>query len=180
VAAAPSPSDVLPAPAPAPAESVAVLPVEPPVATDAGIAEVPLLEVVSDLPSLGHEERAATVTEVGDRKPASLAEGRPSTSPAMVPDASTAGVPTPWRRGAQNRDPSWGAATLSPRGAIPMRGVGRRSGSGPAAPRKPSSSLTMSGRSSLGMSSVSMPRPRWDRFGRPWRSFPGTFPGSSR
>jgi hypothetical protein len=25
-------------------------------------------------------------------------------------------VPTPRRRGAQNRDPSWGAATLSPRG----------------------------------------------------------------
>jgi hypothetical protein len=50
VAAAPSPTDVLPAPAPAPAEVVAVLPVEPPVAADAGMAEVPLLEVVSDLP----------------------------------------------------------------------------------------------------------------------------------
>jgi hypothetical protein len=24
------------------------------------------------------------------------------------------------------------------------------------------------------------PRQRWGRFGRPWRSFPGTFPGSSR
>jgi hypothetical protein len=89
------------------------------------------------------------------------------------------GVPTPWRRGAQNRDPSWGAATSSSRGAIPMSGVGRRSGSGPVVPQNPSSFLTMSGRSSLGTSSVSVPRQRWGRFG-PWRSFPGMFPGSSR
>jgi hypothetical protein len=180
VAAAPSPPDVWPAPAPAPAEAVAIFPVEPPIVADAGMAEVPLLEVASGLPSLGHKERAAAVAEVGDRRPASLAEGRPSTSSAMVPDASTAGVPTPWRRGAQNRGPSWGAATLSLRGATPLSGVGRRSGSGPAVPRNPSSSSMMSGRSSLGMSSVSMPRRRWGRFGRPWRSFPGTFLGSSR
>jgi hypothetical protein len=172
LAAALSPPDVLPAPAPAPAEAVAVLPVGPPVAADAGMAKVPLLEVISDLPSLGHKERAAAVAEVGDRKPASLAEG--------VPDASTAGGPDALEEGAQNRDPSWGAATSSPRGAIPMSGVGRRSGSGPTAPRDPSSSLTMSGRSSLEMSSMSMPRQRWGRFGRPWRSFPGTFLGSSR
>jgi hypothetical protein len=61
-AAALSPPDVLPAPAPASAEAVAVLPVEPPVAADAEMAEAPLLEV-------------------GDRKPASLAE--------EVPDAPT-------------------------------------------------------------------------------------------
>jgi hypothetical protein len=145
--------DVLPALAPASAEAVAILPVEPPVTADAEMAEVPLLEV-------------------GDQKPASLAEG--------VPDASTAEGPDALEEGAQNRGPSWGAATSSPRGAIPMSGVDRRSSSGPAAPRNPSSSLTMSGRSSLGMSSVSMPRQRWGRFGRPWRSFPGTFPGSSR
>jgi hypothetical protein len=180
VAAAPSPPDVLPAPAPAPAEAVAVLPVEPPVATDAGMAEVPLLEVVSDLPSLGHKERAVVVAEVGDQKPASLAEGRPSTSSVMVPMRRLQGVPTPWRRGAQNRGPSWGAATLSPRRVTPMSGVGRRSGFGPVAPRNPSSSSTMRGRSSLGTSSVSMPRRRWGRFGRPWISFLGTFPGSSR
>jgi hypothetical protein len=54
---------------------------------------VPLLEVVSDLPSLGHKERATAVAEVGDRKPASLAERRPSTLSAMAPDASTAGGP---------------------------------------------------------------------------------------
>jgi hypothetical protein len=158
VVAAPSPPDVLPAPAPAPAEAVAVLPVEPPVAADVGMAEVPLLEVVPDLPSLGHKERAVAIAEVDDRRTASLAEGRPSTSSAMVPDASTVGVPTSWRRGAQNRDPSWGAATLSPRGATPMSGVGRRSGSGAAVPRNPSSSSTTSRRSSLGMSFMSMPR----------------------
>jgi hypothetical protein len=57
------------------------------------MAEVPLLEVVSDLPILGHKERATAVAEVGDRKPASLAERRPSTPSAMAPDASTAGGP---------------------------------------------------------------------------------------
>jgi hypothetical protein len=91
-AAALSPPDVLPAPAPAPTEAVVVLLVEPPVAADAGMAEVPLLEVVSDLPSFGHKEGAAIVVEVGDRKPASLAEG--------VPDASTAGGPNTLEEGA--------------------------------------------------------------------------------
>jgi hypothetical protein len=152
-AAALSPPDVLPALAPASAEAIVVLPVEPPVAADAEMVEVPPLEV-------------------GDRKPVSLAEG--------VPDASTVGGPDALEEGAQNCGPSWGAATSSPRGAILMSRVGRRSGFGPVAPRNPSSSLTMGGRSSLGMSSVSMPRQRWGRFGRPWRSFPGTFPGSSR
>jgi hypothetical protein len=47
------------------------------------------------------------------------------------------GVLTPWRRGAQNRFPSWGAATSSSRVAIPMSFVGRRSGSGPVVPRTP-------------------------------------------
>ena len=77
-AAALSPPDGLPAPAPASAEAVAVLPVEPPVA-DAEMAEASLLEV-------------------GDRKPASLAE--------EVPDASTAGGRDALGEGAQNRGPS--------------------------------------------------------------------------
>jgi hypothetical protein len=50
VSAASSPPDVLPAPAPAPAEVVAVLPMEPPVAADVGMAEVPLLESVIGSP----------------------------------------------------------------------------------------------------------------------------------
>jgi hypothetical protein len=152
-AAALSPPDVLPAPAPASAEAVVVLPVEPPIAADAEMAEAPPLEV-------------------NDWKPASLAE--------EVPDAPIAGGPDALEEGAQNRGPSWGAATSSSRGAIPMSGMDRRSGSGPVVPRNPSSFLTMSGRSSLGTSSVSVPRQRWGHFDRPWRPFPGTFPGSSR
>jgi hypothetical protein len=64
--AALSPPDVLPVSALASAEAVVVLPVEPPIAADAEMAEAPLLEV-------------------GDRKPASLAE--------EVPDAPIAGGP---------------------------------------------------------------------------------------
>jgi hypothetical protein len=106
VAAALSPPDVLPAPAPAPAEAVVVLPVEPPVAADAGMVVVPLLEVVSDLPSLGHKEGAAAVAEVGDQKPASLAEG--------VPDASTAGGPDALEEGGAEPRPVLGSGDLIP------------------------------------------------------------------
>jgi hypothetical protein len=151
-AVASSPPDVLPALVPTSAEAVAILAVEPPVAADAEMAEAPLLEA-------------------GDRKPAPLAE--------EVPDAPTAGGTDALEEGAQNCDPSWGAATSSSRGAVPTSGVSR-SGSGPMVLRNPSSFLTMSERSSLGTSFVSVPRQRWGRFGRPWRSFPGTFPGSSR
>jgi hypothetical protein len=81
--------------------------------------------------------------------------------------------------GVQNRDPSWGAATSSSRGAVPTGGVSRSS-SGPVVLRIPSSFSTMSERSSLGTGFVSMPRQRWGRFGRPWRSFVGMFPRFSR
>jgi hypothetical protein len=64
VVAALNPPDVLPTPAPASAEAIVVLPVEPPIAVDAEMAEVPLLEV-------------------GDRKPVPLVE--------EVPDAPTVG-----------------------------------------------------------------------------------------
>jgi hypothetical protein len=80
---------------------------------------------------------------------------------------------------AQKRDPSWGASTPSSRGTVPT-GVVSRSGSGPVVLRIPSSFLTMSERSSLGTGFVSVPRQRWGHFGRPWRSFAGTFPRSSR
>jgi hypothetical protein len=136
-AAASSPPDVLPAPAPASAEAVAVLAVKPPVAADAEMAEAPLLEA-------------------GDRELAPLAE--------EVPDAPTAGGADALEEGAQNRGPSWGAATLSSRGAVPTSGVSR-SGFGPVVLRNPSSSLTMSERSSLGKSFVSVPRQRRGRFG---------------
>jgi hypothetical protein len=152
-AAASSPPDALPALAPASAKAVAVLAVEPPIAADVGMAEAPPLEV-------------------GDRKPAPWSR--------RYPMHRLQEAPTPWRREAQNRDPSWGAATSSSRGEVPMSGVGRGSGSGPVVLRNPSSFLTMSERSRLGTSFASAPRRRWGRFGRPWRPFQGTFPGSSR
>jgi hypothetical protein len=83
------------------------------------------------------------------------------------------------KEGAQNRDLSWGAATSSSRDAVPTGGVSRF-GSGPVGLRIPSSFLTMSERSSLGTGFMSVPRQRWGRFSRPWRSFAGTFPRSSR
>jgi hypothetical protein len=130
-AAALSPPDVMPAPVPASAEAVAVLPVEPPIAADAEMVEVPLLEV-------------------GDRKPALLAEG--------VLDASTAGGPDALEEGGAAPRPVLGSGDLIPARRDPSERHGQALGSGPAAPRNPSSFLTMSGRSSLGMSSVSMPR----------------------
>jgi hypothetical protein len=153
-----SPADLLSAPALTPVGAVADSPAEPPVAADVGMAEAPLPVVLADLPVLGHEERAAVIAEVGDRRPATLAEERPSTSTAVVPDASTAGDPTPRWRGAYNRGLSWGAAALSLRSSIPMSGVGSRFGSGAAAPRSSSSPSTMSWRRSLGIVSVSIPR----------------------
>jgi hypothetical protein len=159
-AVAPSPLALLPAPASTPTGSVADSPVEPPVASDVGMVEVLPLVVVPDLSVLGLEERATAVAEVGDRRPATLAEGRPSASTSMVFDASSAGGPDALVEGRAEPRPVLGAAALSPRSATPMSGAGSRSGSGAAAPRSSSFSSTMSGRSSLGMSSVSMPRRR--------------------
>jgi hypothetical protein len=84
-AAALSPPDVLPAPAPASTEAVVVLPVEPPVAADAEMAEAPLLEV-------------------GDRKPASLAE--------EVPDAPIVGGPDALEEGGAKPRPVPGSGDL--------------------------------------------------------------------
>jgi hypothetical protein len=76
-AAALSPPDVSPAPAPASAEAVTVLPVETPVAADAEMAGAPLLEV-------------------GDQKPAPLAEEVPDAPTAGGPDALEEGGEEPW------------------------------------------------------------------------------------
>jgi hypothetical protein len=76
-AAALSPPDVLPTPAPASAEAVAILAVEPPVATDAKMAEVPL-------------------HEAGDWKPAPLTEEVPDAPTAGGADALEEGGAEPW------------------------------------------------------------------------------------
>jgi hypothetical protein len=89
--AAPSPPDLLPAPASTPTGAVTDSPAAPPVATDVGMVEAPPPVVIPDLPVLGHEKRAAVVAEVGDRRPAALAEGRPSTSTVAAPDALATG-----------------------------------------------------------------------------------------
>jgi hypothetical protein len=119
-----SPPDLLLAPASTSAGAVADLPAEPPVATDIGMAEAPLLEVAPDLPSLGHKERAATVAEVGDRGPASLAEGRPSTSTAMVPEASTIGGPDALGEGRAELQPVLGSSVLIPKRCNPNEWCG--------------------------------------------------------
>jgi hypothetical protein len=114
-AVARSPPDLLPAPASTPAGAVTDSPAEPPVAPDVGMAEAPLLEVAPDLPRLGHKERAATVAEVGDPGPASLAEGRPSASTAMVPVALTAGGPGALGEGRAEPQPILGSSILIPK-----------------------------------------------------------------
>jgi hypothetical protein len=122
---APSPPDLLLAPASTPAGAVADSPAEPPVAPDVGMVEEPPLVVVPDLPSLGHKERADAVAEVGDRGPASLAEGRPSTSTTRVPDASTAGGPNALEEGRAEPRPILGGSDLIPARCNPNEWCGQ-------------------------------------------------------
>jgi hypothetical protein len=70
--------------------------------------------VIPDLPVLGHEERAAVVAEVGDRRPDALAEGRPNTSTAAAPDASAAGGPDALVEGRAELWPVLGSSGLTP------------------------------------------------------------------
>jgi hypothetical protein len=119
-----SPPDLLPVPASTPAGAVADSSAEPPVAPDIGMAEALLLEVAPDLPSLGHKERAVAVAEVGDQGPASLAEGRPSTSIAMVPEALTAGGPDALGEGRAKPRPILGSSVLIPKRRNPNEWCG--------------------------------------------------------
>jgi hypothetical protein len=135
---------------------------------------------------------------LGEADGAVVASGPPDVPPALAPAAAeAAAVPVvepsvtadvemaeasllgASEEGVRDRDPSHRAAALSLRGAVP-RGGASCFDSGPVGPWIPSSFLTMSGRSSLGTSFVSVPRRRQGRSGRPWRSFAGTFPRSSR
>jgi hypothetical protein len=135
---------------------------------------------------------------LGEAAGADVASGPPDMPPALAPAAAeAAAVPVGERpvaadaemaeasalgaseEGAWKRDPSRRAAVLSLRGGAP-RGGASCSGSGPVRLRIPSSFLTMSGRSNLGMSSANVLKQRWGRSGHPWRSFVGTSPRSSR
>jgi hypothetical protein len=113
-AAASSPADLLSAPASTPAGAVTDSPVESPVAADVGRVEAPPPVVIPDLPVLGHEERAAIVAEVSDRRSAALAEGRPSMSTAAAPDASVAGGPNASVEGRAEPWPVLGSSGLTP------------------------------------------------------------------
>jgi hypothetical protein len=110
--AVPSLPDMLSAPASTPAGAVPGSPVEPPVAADVRMVEAPPPVVILDLPVLGHEERAAVVAEVGERRPATLAKGGPSTSTAAVPDASATGGPDALVEGRAESWPVLGSSDL--------------------------------------------------------------------
>jgi hypothetical protein len=72
------------------------------------------LAVVPDLPVLGPEEGANAAAKVGDRKPSTLAEGKPSASMAMVPDVSTAGEPDALAEERTTPQPFSGGGVLIP------------------------------------------------------------------
>jgi hypothetical protein len=81
--AAPSPPDVSSVPASTPAVVVADSPAEPSITPDVGMVGASLLAVVPDLPVPGPEEGADAVAEVGDWKPATLAEERATPRPVL-------------------------------------------------------------------------------------------------
>jgi hypothetical protein len=108
-----------------PAGVVADSPVEPPVAADVGTVEAPPPVVIPDLSVLGQEEGAAVVAEVGDRRPATLAEEGPSTSTAVVPDASAAGGPDALVEGRAELWPVLGSSGLIPAQLDPSEWGGR-------------------------------------------------------
>jgi hypothetical protein len=112
--AAPSLPVLLPAPASISTGAIADSPAEPPVAADVGMAEAPPPLVIPDLPILDHEERTVVVAEVGERRPITLAEGRPGTSIAVVPGVSTAGGPDASIEGHAEPWPALGSSGLIP------------------------------------------------------------------
>jgi hypothetical protein len=177
---APSPPDLLLAPASTPAGAIVDSPVEPPIAPHIGMVEEPPLVVVPDLPSLGHKERAAAIAEVGDRGPASLAEGRPSTSTARVPDASTAGGSDALEEGRVEPWPVFGGSDLIPARRNPNEWCGQALRFWSRGASEPLFLLNDEREEQSRDELREYAEAAMGRFGRPWRSFPGTFPGSSR
>jgi hypothetical protein len=139
-------------------------------------AAVTLGEAAGAAVASGPPDMLSALAPAAAEAVAVLAVEPPVAADAEMAEASLLGAS---EEGARNRDPSRRAATLSLRDAVPTGGASCF-GSGPVGPRIPSSFLTMSERSSLGTGFMSVPRQRWGRSGRPWRSFAGTFPRSSR
>jgi hypothetical protein len=148
------------------------------------------------VPKAGSSAEAAIMLE--EAASAGMASGPPDMPPVLAPVAAeAAAVPVGERpvaadaemaeasalgaseEGVWKRDPSRRAAALSLRGGAP-RGGASCSGSRPVRLWIPSSFLMMSGRSSLGTSSASVPKQRWGRSGRRWRSSAGMSRKSSR
>jgi hypothetical protein len=104
----------MPTPTSIPAGAAAGAPTVPPAAADVETAEVPPPLVIPDLPILVHEEGAAVVAEVDERRPVTLGEERPETSTAVVPDAPTAGGPDASAGGRAELWPALGSSDLIP------------------------------------------------------------------
>jgi hypothetical protein len=116
-AAAPIPPVLLPAPTSIPAGAVDDSPTEPPVIADVEMAEAPLALVIPDLPIFDHEEGAAVVAEVSERRLVTLAEERPDTSTAVAPGAPTVGGPDASVAGCAEPWPILGSSGLIPHAA---------------------------------------------------------------
>jgi hypothetical protein len=118
-AVASSPPALLPAPTSIPAGAVADSSAEPLIAADVEMAEVPpppapSVLVIPDSPFFDHEEGAAVVAEVGERRLVTLAEERPDASAAEGPDASTAEGPDASVAGRAEPWPIVGSNGLTP------------------------------------------------------------------
>jgi hypothetical protein len=119
--------------------------------------------------ALGEAAGAAAASGPPDMLPAAAeavavpAVERPIAADAEMAEASLLGAS---EEGGAGPRPVPSIGSLVPGGAA-LRGGASCFGSGPVRPRIPSSFLTTSGRSSLGTSSVSVPRQRWGRSGHP-------------
>jgi hypothetical protein len=90
------------------------------------MAEAPLPLVIPDLPILDHEERAAVVAEVDERRPVTSTEERPGTSTVVVPDASTTGGPDASVEGCVDSWPVLGSSGLIPMHLNPSKWCGQQ------------------------------------------------------
>jgi hypothetical protein len=137
--------------------------------------------VVERVPEASSSAEAAIVLE--EAADADVAPASSDVLAVLAPVATEAAAvlvgERPIAADAEMADRSRRAAALSLCGGAPRVGVSC-SGSGPVGPRIPSSFSTMSGRSSPGTSSASVPKQRWGRSGRRWRFSAGTSPKSSR
>jgi hypothetical protein len=151
---------------------------------------------------VGHAPEADSSVEaavtLGEAAGAAVASGPPDVLPALAPAAAEAvavlAVEPPVAADAEMAEASLlGASEEGGAGPRPVPSSGnlvpaRRSSEGrrqllrfrTRGASDPLFVLDDERESSLGTGFVSVPRQRWGRSGRPWRSFAGTFPRSSR